>query len=288
MKKTLLLLAVVAFVISCKDSGNKKSYRPKSIGPVNSLIIVMENDLWEGAVGNKVRQHFAEAVFGLPWDEPRFTINQIPASVFSGTITNSRSVLIVQKDTSNIAEIKTNLYSRPQRVAIVKAQTEEQLIANLDAKAKEMVDSYKSLELQEMQTRFKHSLSKEKALENKFGISMTIPSVYKVGRDEDNFVWIDREIPKGTMNIIAYTMPEDSFETDSTFVRDIVKMRDSIGKLYVPGPRVADTYMITEKAFAPHVYPAEFAGIKAAEVRGIWDELEAILKTLRLNAPKNK
>ena len=47
-------------------------------------------------------------------------------------------------------------------------------------------------------------------------------------------------------------------------------MRDSIGQKYVPGPN-KDTYMITEKAFAPHVYPTEVSSIKAAEVRGIWE-----------------
>jgi hypothetical protein len=72
------------------------------------------------------------------------------------------------------------------------------------------------------------------------------------------------------MNIIAYSMPWDSFSTDSTFVRDIVKMRDSIGKKYVPGP-YEGTFMITEKAFSPYVFPAEVNGFKAAEVRGIWE-----------------
>lgn len=29
--------------------------------------------------------------------------------------------------------------------------------------------------------------------------------------------------------------------------------------------------MVTEKAFAPYVFPAEVSGRKAAEVRGIWE-----------------
>ena len=34
-------------------------------------------------------------------------------------------------------------------------------------------------------------------------VSLRLPSVYKVGKQEDNFVWIDREIQKGSMNIIS-------------------------------------------------------------------------------------
>ncbi|MBT8321280.1 MAG: DUF4837 family protein, partial [Eudoraea sp.] len=113
----------------------------------------------------------------------------------------------------------------------------------------------------------------DKVLQDKFGIKLNIPSIYEMGKEEDNFVWIDRQIQKGTMNIIAYSLPSSSFDNDSTFVRDIVRMRDSIGQLYVPGPDIPNkiTYMITEKAFAPYVFSAEIAGKKAAEIRGIWE-----------------
>ena len=75
------------------------------------------------------------------------------------------------------------------------------------------------------------------------------------------------------MNIIAYTMPWDSFQNDSTFVQDIVRMRDSIGDLYIGGEDIPGkkNHMITEKAFSPYVFPAEVSGRKAAEVRGIWE-----------------
>lgn len=81
---------------------------------------------------------------------------------------------------------------------------------------------------------------------------------------------MDIQIPKGTMNVIAYEMPWNSFSNDSTFVEDIVKMRDSIGEKYVPGP-YENTFMMTEKAFAPYIFPAEIGGKKGVEVRGIWE-----------------
>jgi hypothetical protein len=75
------------------------------------------------------------------------------------------------------------------------------------------------------------------------------------------------------MNIIVYSMPGDSFSSDATFVKDIVAMRDSIGKKYIPGPDVPGkvTYMMTEKAFSPYVSPVVIAGKMAVEVKGIWE-----------------
>ncbi len=121
--------------------------------------------------------------------------------------------------------------------------------------------------------RFQRSLNKEKDIQEKFGINLSIPSIYNVVKREENFVWVERQIQKGTMNIIVYEMPWDSFKVDSTFVKDIVRMRDSVGNLFIPGPDVPGkrTHMRTEPAFSPSVFPAEVAGRKAAEVRGLWD-----------------
>ncbi|MGB5500659.1 MAG: DUF4837 family protein, partial [Maribacter sp.] len=236
-------------------------------------IVVMDNELWKSKVGDKVREHFAASALGLTMDEPLFSIIQVPPNVFSGTVRNTRAVLYVQKDTLSLAHIKTDLYSKPQKVAVVKGTTEDQLIENLDSKAKEIISTFKDLEIGEAQNRFQRSLNKEKDIQDKFGIKLSIPSIYKVVKREENFIWVERQIQRGTMSIIAYEMPWDSFKVDSTFVKDIVRMRDSIGSLYIPGPDVPGkrTHMRTEPAFSPSVFPAEVAGRKAVEVRGLWD-----------------
>ena len=266
---TLLLIASLAF-ISCKENSENKRYLPPSTGAVNSLMVVMENNLWQGEVGDKVRAIFADRVLAVPQSEAIFSLTQIPPQVFSGAVSNSRSVLYVQEDSLSIGHVKSNVYAIPQKVAVVKGRNTEELLANLDSVGAKAIASFRNNEISEAQRRFKRSLNKETDLSDELGVQLDVPSVYRVGKHEDNFVWIDRQILKGNMNIIAYSMPWDSFSTDSTFVRDIVKMRDSIGKKYVPGP-YEGTFMITEKAFSPYVFPAEVNGFKAAEVRGIWE-----------------
>lgn len=272
MKKLGTLCFAIALLAfgACKDSGPKERFLPPSTGGVNTLMVVMDTELWQGPVGDKIREEFAAQVMGLPQREPLFTITQVPPQVFKGTTTYSRSVLYVEQEPTSLAHIKDNAYSKPQKVAVVTGETEDVMIRNLDSLAPRAIAEFQQVEISEAQRRFERSLSKDKAIEEEFGIRLKVPSVYKVGKREENFVWMDIQIPKGTMNIIAYEMPWDSFKNDSTFVEDIVRMRDSIGKKYVPGP-YEDTYMVTEKAFAPHVFPAEIGGKKAAEVRGMWE-----------------
>ena len=272
MRSLVLPLFLLLILASCQDKPSKK-YKPASLGALNTLAVVMENDLWEGPVGNKVREHFAAPVLGLTWDEPLMNLEHMPLSVFRGTTRHRRAVLFVSLDSVNAAQIQEDLYAAPQKVAIIKGTTDSSLISTIEAAAEDIIASLKRMELEEAQTRFLRSLSKDTILRRKFGISLRLPSLYTVGKEEDGFVWIDREIQRGSMNIIAYEMPADSFQTDSTFVQDIVRMRDSIGKKYIPGPDVPGkvTYMGTEKAFAPYVFPAEIGGMQAVEVRGIWD-----------------
>jgi len=269
--RTLLFLSFIG-LISC-NNGKSQNYLPRSIGPVNQVTVVMENDLWKGQVGDKVREHFAATAIGLTWEESILTLNQVPPKVFTGSLLNSKSILQVKKDSVDVAELRTDVYATPQRMAIFKGQTDEEIMADIEAKAEEIIASYRAMDLEQTQTRLLKSLNKEGVLEEKFNITMSVPSIYKVGRQQDDFVWMDREIQKGHMNIIAYEMPATSFSTDSTLVRDIVQMRDSIGELFVPGPDVPDkkTHMRTEPAFSPSIFPAEIAGRKAIEVRGIWD-----------------
>ena len=272
MKKFITLFLLFLATISCKDK-NQQDYKPESIGAINSLAVVIDNGLWEGKVGDKIREYFAATVVGLPWEEPLFSLDPIPPQVFTATTRHRRSVLHVSLDSLDLAHVKTNLYARPQKVAVVKGKTEEEIINNLETHAEEIIEALKKMEIEQSQERFLRSLNKEQVLQEKFGVSINLPSIYKVGKQEENFVWIDRQIQKGTMNIIAYEMPNDYFKSDSTLVKDIVRMRDSIGSLYVPGPDMPNktTYMRTEPAFAPYVYPAEIGGRKAVEVRGIWD-----------------
>ncbi|TVZ08267.1 uncharacterized protein DUF4837 [Cellulophaga sp. RHA_52] len=273
MRKILILVFVTCLAVtSCKDGAStKQDFTPASIGQVNSLTVVMSNELWEGKVGDNVRDQFAKSVVGIAWNEPIFTLRHLPETVFTGAVRKSRSILVVQKkDTTSLSYINKNTYSRPQNVAVIVAPTEDELIETINKNADHIISEFNKTDLQVTQGNFKRSLLQDTSIEDMFGVTMDIPSVYSIGKVEDNFIWLDRDIKNGTMNLIVYALPWDSFSNNATFISDIVSKRDSIGKKYIPGPNEG-TYMDTEKAFAPSVFPAEIGGEKAAEIRGRWE-----------------
>lgn len=268
MKNLFILLFLGLFLVSCEESNEK--VLPKSVGAINEISLVIENDLWEGAVGDSIRKFFAAPVDGLPWDEPLFTIRQVNPEVFTDFVRTRRNVLITKVDSAESAGIKNNMFAKPQQVAILKSTSEDGLIAQVKQHAPEIISEFKEMELKESQKRFHRSLNKEKDLREELGISLTMPSIYKIAKKENNFFWIERIIHRGTMNILVYEMPLNSIPDDSTRVQAIIKMRDSIGESYIPG-REEGMYMITEKAYAPYVFDSELAGRKAIETKGMWE-----------------
>ncbi|MEL4307076.1 DUF4837 family protein [Joostella sp. CR20] len=272
MRKILLGIAVFLLVLSCKKSSeeNEEKFLPDSVGAINTLAVVIDNDMWNGRVGDSIRKYYAASVLGLPQEEPLFNIHQIPIEVFTGSTRNSRNILYVQKDTAEVAALRTNMFAKPQKVGVVKATTSDKIIEEIANTAPEIIDAFKANDIRESQHRFTRSLNKETALSEELGISLTMPSIYKIAKQEGNFFWIERQIRKGTMNILVYEMPLNSIPSDSTRVDAIIKMRDSIGQKYVPGRREG-MYMITEQAYAPYVFDTEIAGRKAIETKGMWE-----------------
>ena len=115
--------------MSCQSNSNKSSgYLPNSIGNINSLQVIIENELWQGAVGDTVRNYLTEFVEGLPQVEPLFSITQLPPSTYTGFARNYRSVLHLTLGDSSFVQFKKNRYAKPQFSVILSAKSNSELI----------------------------------------------------------------------------------------------------------------------------------------------------------------
>ena len=120
------------------------------------------------------------------------------------------------------------------------------------------------------------SLGKDQKLKDEFGLSLKFPSIYRYAVEEDGFIWLRKEITKGNMELLIYEVPINQIEKDTNIIGNIIKMRDSIGEAYIPGP-VEGSYMITEEAYAPYLFETEIDGKFAYETRGTWEVKNAFM-----------
>jgi len=286
MKKTFFLLFSVVFLISCNENGDEKEKRilSDSSGNINQITLIIENDLWNGPVGEAIRDNFAATVEGLPQEEPMFSLNQVPPETFSGFVRRNRSFISIQEGKEKEARIIKDLYARPQTGVIISGENEEELVHIINESSEKLVSAFKETELKEKQRRMGKSLKDDDKLEEKFGLSLKFPSAYRYALEEDNFVWLRKEIPKGNMEILIYEVPFSQIEADTNTIGNIIKMRDSIGKVHIPGPKPEKgMHMITEEAYAPYLFETEIDGKFAYETRGTWEVKGAFMAGPFLN-----
>lgn len=277
MKKSLILIISFFLFISCNDGKNKNErVLTDSSGNINQLTLIIENDLWEGPVGEAIRNNFAASVDGLPQEEPLFSLNQIPPDTFSGFVRKNRSFLKIEEGKDAEIRVVKDIYARPQVGVLISGQNEEEIADAIEQGADEIIQLLKGAEMKEKQKRMGKSLGKDKKLEETFGLSLKFPSTYRYAVEEDKFVWLRKEISKGNMELLIYEVPIAQIEKDTNIIGNIIKMRDSIGRAHIPGP-VEGSHMITEEAYAPYLFETEIDGKFAYETRGTWEVTKAFM-----------
>jgi hypothetical protein len=262
-----LILLWLSF--SCDDGANKKSaYVPESSGNINHVTVVMPEKDWKASLGEKVKSELQEIYEGLPLDEPQFSLVYMNPKAFTGFARQNRNIIWFRKDSLEGFRLSQNQFARPQILATITGiDTESQAFyfqENTELLKQTLIEN----ERKEKLRRIMKSPTTENTLSTRFGIELTYPSAYKTFKDTTNFVWIQKEVRKGHLNLIAYTLKENILE--GSFNERILNIRDSIGKAYVPG-RLDGSYQITERAFRPYFYRAIVDGKQAYLTKGTWE-----------------
>ncbi|WP_299121253.1 DUF4837 family protein [uncultured Winogradskyella sp.] len=270
--RALYSLLFCAVLLACGDKkkDDSKLYLPASNGNLNTISIVADNILWEDSVGENIRNIFASPLNGLPTDEPMFNMKQIPPQVFDGFAARSRIVLKIEKGSEEPStKILNDVLARPQTVAVVTGKTNEEIIIQLKENKEKIIDAFNKEEVREKLRRINKSLLADEEMEKKLGITIDIPTAYKIGKAEDDFFWIRKSLTNTkTMDLMLYEIPISTISKGDSTIVDIVKMRDEITKTKIPGED--GIYMAVVDDYAPSMFETIIDNKPAYEVRGIW------------------
>ncbi len=262
-------------MLSCTETKKDKSQKPMgamahSVGKINEVSVVIDNELWKGSLGDTIRKYFGAEVPGLPQEEPLFSMRQMPVAAFSGLARKNRTFLWINKGKNNNFTLLKNKYATPQ-VGAVFSGTENEIIAFIKENHETIVSKFKHIETREKQARIKKSLEKIPQLKEKLGITVAIPTAYRIATEEDKFFWIRKDIPHGSMNLMIYELPLGIVSKDSNTIGSIIKMRDSIGSIKIPASETGTGKFITEEAYAPYLYETTLNNRFTFETKGTWE-----------------
>ena len=261
MKKTAIILFFLITALSCSD--NQQKLLPASSGNINNISVVTNDELWEGAVGEVIRENFGRPIYGLPQIEPIFSLSHIPSKVFSGFATKSRTILKIDvSENVGVFNFK-NTYASPQRIIQITANSPDKIIEIINENLNSIYSTMYFNEIQEKQRRISKNLNKTQAIKKNTGVSLKFPSAYRVAKADTNFVWIRRDIETGSVNLFIQRQRNQ-------IEQSIIEKRDSISKIYIPGP-VENTYMSTDLIYTPNTQQINVGGKQVFETRGLWE-----------------
>ena len=261
MKRTASILFFLIITLSCSE--NKQKLLPSSSGNINNVSVVSSNELWDGAVGDVIRENFSRPIYGLPQIEPVFSLSHIPSKVFSGFATKSRTILKVDiAEKEGVFNFK-NTYASPQRIIQITGKSSENIIEIINENLNSIYSTMFLNEIQEKQRRISKNLNQTQAIKNSTGLTLRFPSAYRVAKVDSNFVWIRRDIETGSVNLFVSRYNDKNNSP-------IVKIRDSISKQHIPGP-IENTFMSTDPIYTPSSQQISIRGKQILETRGLWE-----------------
>lgn len=267
MKKSVLFLVLTLFA-ACKQKDIETDY-DKS-GKINSLFVIIDDQYWHGEIGDSIRKKFASPVDGLNKEEPLFTITQYSTKLFDGFVTNSRNILLVQKNKNRRFSIIENEYTKPQHLVMISGKNLREVLEVLEEESDSIIKTLKAAEIKEIQRRYSHRLQDDKDIRKKFKIGLQLPDTYKPTIDKEKFLWLKRDLPTGNANILIYQVPYRGIEKHGDIIGNIIRKRDSIGRKFIRGKQ-RYSYMTTEGSFSPFFFSKKIAGKKTYETKGTWE-----------------
>jgi hypothetical protein len=260
MKRYLL---VFVLLYTCEQDNT--SLLPSSSGNLNVISVVLNDELWEGSVGKALKDDFSKPIYGLPQREQMFSLKHIPIRVFSGFVTKSRTIIKVQKANISKTSVEYNKYATPQTVIQFSGPSSKEILKLIKRDANSLIDLINKREIAEKQRRIKKSLSKNLEVKNNLNINIKYPSVYRLAKSTDDFVWIRKDIKSGHLNLMIYEVSNKDLLN-----RTYNQIRDSISKLHIPGP-VEGTRMGIDDGYIIGIKEGVLKNRMYTEYRGLWE-----------------
>lgn len=268
MKKALFLLLFVSILLpSCNKHSNKLR---ETSGKINTISVVIDDPLWNGEVGDSIRNKFASPVIGLPQEEPLFDINQYPVKLLEGFMTITRNIIVVKKEKKNKFEIVENEYAVPQNVFHISGNTAAAILEQIERNTPAIIEMIRQTEIKENQRIIDTTRISSQKIRSRFNIDLHVPEGYNYVLERKKFIWLKKEITSGNNSILIYQMPFSSIKDGPDVVNSIIRVRDSIGNLFVHG-KGSGAQMVTEDSYAPYLFRIKIEERKTYETKGTWE-----------------
>ena len=241
--KKLFTFFLLIFLFSCNENSTKKILA-ESTGEQNEIILVIDDNDWQGFIGDTLRKIFQLEIDGLPQAEQFFNLVQINPSEFSRFFKTHKNIMFVGKDYRD--SYTMNKWAKNQIIMYLNSTSNE-----FEFK-KSCVKTFNFLyrkELENIRASYKmsHNTEARKHIKETFGINVFLPTEYYVSLKEKNIFISDFHSFNEKQDLLKYILIYDFFPDDNENIqKQIVHKTDSILKQKIKGS-IEGTYAQIDK-----------------------------------------
>ncbi|HSD07847.1 DUF4837 family protein [Flavobacterium sp.] len=241
----------------------------KSSGEINTISVVIDDQLWNGIVGDSIRNKFASPVEGLSKEEPRFDINQFPIDVMEGFVTKSRTIIVVKESTKNYFAIKKDQYATPQTVVHITGKSLADILKIIEKRTPQIIKIIEEGEIKAHQQLLNDSVLDAEIIQQQFQLTLKIPKKYTYVLKNKSFIWLKKEFQSGSNSLIISQLPLSLINSEDNVLEKVIKVHDSIGALYIKGKERTSSLYI-DKSYPLYLSQLTLDGKPAYEIKGVW------------------
>jgi Domain of unknown function (DUF4837) len=267
MKRILITLLIPFTFFSCFDGElTADDLLPDASGERGHILILMEDNLWEGTMGDNLRAQLDQNIDG-PFirSEPMFDFYQKRPGTLTHINKSSRIILKIFVDReaefseTQVIE-KYDFYAKGQLFLVIKDSDINRLYSFVATEFRSIIDLMNDFELHQLIATYKgrYNAAIKEQCENKFGSSIWLPKTSEIKEQKKDFMWVKNERSRNFMSneanntdggtfwiqqgIVFWTEPYTEQAMDPMY---ILQKRDTILKYNIPG-KLEDSWMATE------------------------------------------
>lgn len=270
MKRILFILAAAVAICGC-NSG--KPLLPSVSGKAGEIVVVIDKDNWEGALGSEIRDLLACDCPYLSQSEALYTLINVAPGAFTDLFKVHRNIIMMvpdpQTDSSQVM-YSSDVWSAPQCVIQVWGKDAADCQRLVKEKGATILNAFEQAERNRVINNSIRYEEKDiaEAVRPVFGGSAHFPTGYKLRKITDDFAWIAYDKGTTLQDILLYRYP--AIEAEPFTKEALLEHRNEILKNNVPGMR-ENSWMTTSDGFPVTVNYTKYRGREFAEMRGYWE-----------------
>lgn len=268
----VVAVCVSIFLLGACKKDKASDYKMISQGPVGELLVVVEKQQLNSALGDSIKAMLETPYPGIPelFGERYFKLQTMPPNTFKGYAKRHRSILEfnIVSAAKNVLIKKDDPFAYNQSYMLIEAKSDTAAMRILSEHRQQILDYFDRGEVNHFAKLYGEQESAFSAkVSDAFHAWVAAPE-YSIKRQEKDFIWASRETKRTSQAIMLYEFPYTAEEQLSK--EYLVGKRDEMLKKYIGGLKEG-TYMRTEKEQAQIVSKViDINGYYGVELRGYW------------------